>query len=275
MATIQPIVSDVTIGNVSVLIDCVWIKCVQSFEFTFAMDEVPIVCDPRYGKVTTLRTNPNGNINIEALNLNWTTLRYALDAVKSVLTTSPTVDCVKIEGIQWTPEDVPTPTEWSATINLNNPNVDNVEVFTDEDCTIPWESATTPLNVVEVDECTGILTLTTGDFDEAVDTLYFSYEYLVDFPADAKIVRPPFNMFAEDHIVVAWHLNATTGEYYVYVFPRCQIVPNVTIRHSNAADPITVPIRFTIVADPDFNSDAPLGYVVISDTLPDIFADLV
>lgn len=245
------------------------------------MESVPIVCDWADGKVQTLRGNPTGEITIEAMNLNATILKYALDASVSTKTINTFVNCVHVEGIQWTPDNAGTPTEWTATINLNSPDIDNVLAYTSEaGCSAAtptdiWASGTTPLNTITETTCTGVVTLTTDDVDECDDELWFTFDYSVDLAVGATIVTPPFSTFPDDHIVVAWHLNKTTSEYYIYVFPRCQILPDVNITFDNSANVVTVPIRLEIVADTAFHPEAPLGWVEITDTLPAYLAALI
>lgn len=271
---VKPVVDAVTINNVNVAVDCVWLKCVQSFEFNWAMESIPINCDPEFGPITYLRANPTGSISIEAMNHNSTSLQYALDATVEDVDT-PSATCVKISGIQWTPDDEATPTEWTAIVRLNNINIDNVEVFTDDACTVPWND-TTPLNVITVtSDCYGLVTLTTDDVDSTEDTLYFTYDYLVDFPTDATIIRPSFSTFAADHTVVAWTRNSTSGLYEVYVFPRVQITPDFTLRFDNTTSIKTIPIRMVVLSDPDFNPDNPLGYIVITDELPTVLSNII
>lgn len=279
---IKPIVSDVTIGNVSAFIDCVWLKCLKSFNFRVAMESVPIICDWADGKVQVIRGNPSGSITFEAMNLNSSILDFALDAATTVKAADATVDCAHLQGITWTPDDVATPTSWSTIIHLNSPNIDNVVVYTTAaGCaaatpTDQWASATTPLNVItETDPCHGLITLTTNDVDEALDELWVTFEYSVDLAVGASVVRPPYSTYAEDHVVVVWHKNATTSEYYIYVFPRCQIVPDASITFDNSNNIVTVPIHLEVVADTDFHPEAPLGWVEITDTLPNYLDVLI
>lgn len=272
MGTIKPIVSDVTIGNVSAFIDCVWLKCLRTFNFRLTMESIPIVCDWADGKVQTLRGNPTGEITIEAMNLNSTILKYALDAVVSTKSAAAEQQalCVHIEGIQWEADDDLTPTEWTAVIKLNSPNVDNVTFFTEDTCSDGWASATTPLNVVTVDECSGVVTLTTNDVDECADELWVSFDFSVDLSlsGDTELIEPPFSTFPDDHVVIAWHINKTTSQYEIFVFPRCQILPDINITFDNSNNVVTIPIRLEVVADTDFHPEAPLGWVEITDTLP-------
>jgi hypothetical protein len=276
MTNIKPIVSDVSIGNATVLIDCEWLKCVRSFNFRLSQEEVPIVCDWADGKVTALRGNPTGEITIEAMNLNSTTLKWALDASVSTKSGDASVTCVKIEGIQWVPEDVATPTYWEAIINLNTPNVDNVVFYDDVGCTSDWASATTPLNIVTVTEdCYGLVTLRTNDLDEALDTLWVTFDYDIDYADGTEVITPGFSTFAEDHVVIAFHINATTSEYVIFTFPRCQIIPDANITFDNSNGVVTVPIKLAVLADTDFHPEAPLGWVNISTDLPDFLDDIV
>lgn len=276
--TAKAIVSDVSIGNVNAIIDCEWLKCIRSFQFRYTMEEVPLICNWKDGKVSSLRGNPTGEITIECMNLNSTTLKWAMDAVVTTKSADASVDCVKIEGIEWTPDDVGTPTEWTARVRLNSANVDNVDVFTDAACTDAWDSATTPLNVITVpsDDClSGLITLTTDDVDECLDTLYFTFDYDVDYVNGTEVIKPGFETFAADHSVIAWHQNATTGEYEVYNFPRCQIIPDGTQTFDNGNGIVITTIRLAVLADTDIHPDCPLGWINITDTLPDFLGDLV
>lgn len=273
--SIKPIVSDVSIGNASVIIDCEFLKCSRAFNFHASMDEVPIICNWADGKVQSLRGNPSGEITVELMNLSAETLKWALDAEVTTKAANASVSCVKVEGIEWTPDDPATPTEWTAIVHLNSPNVDNVDVFEDSACTTPWDSATTPLNVVLVSECDGIITLTTDDEDEALDTLYFSFDYDVDYEVGTKVVKPSYSTFPTDHTVIAFHKNATTGNYLVYTFPRCQIIPDTTQNFDNGAGIVITTVKLAVVADTDFHPDCPLGWVNETPTLPEFIADLL
>ena len=275
MTRVLPIVSDVSIGNAQVAIDCVWLKCISKFDFRVTMESVPIICDWAQGKVTALRGNPSGSISIDAKNLNSTLLGFALDANVSVKSGDDAAACVKVMGIQWVPDDVATPTQWSAIIHLNSPDVDNVDVFTDDACTTPWDSASTPMNTIAETYCTGIVVLTTDDVSECDDTLYFSFDWDIEIPDGAEIICPAFGTFAEDHIVRAWHRNATTGQYEIYEFWRCQIIPDMSLSHDDSNKVVMVPIRLEVLADPDFHPDCPLGRIVISDTLPTSLSSLL
>jgi hypothetical protein len=213
-------------------------------------------------------------ISIEATNLNSMTLQQALDAVVTVKSGDDAAACVKIMGIDWVPDDVATPTLWTAVIKLNSPDIDNVDIFKDSGCTQAYASATTPLNIISLDTCTGTVTISTDDVDEAVDTLYFSFDWDTEIPDGAEIISPNFAVFAEDHIVRAWHQNSTSGKWEIYEFWRCQIVPNGTIGFDNSNKAISIPVQLEVLADMDFHPDAPLGRIIISDTLPSSLSSL-
>lgn len=283
MTNIQPIVDSVTIGNVSAFIDCVWLKCIKSFNFKVSMESIPIICDWASGKVAVMRGNPSGDITIEAMNLNSTTLKYALDAVVRTKTaTDDSVDCAHVDGLVWVPDNALTPTSWTVEVNLNSPNIDNVAAYTTASgCaaatpTDIWASGTTPLNTItETDACHGVITLTTNDVDEAVAELWFTFDYSVDLATGATIIEPPYLSAPEDHLVIAWHLNKTTSEYYIYIFPRCQIVPDFSASFDNSNNVVTVPIHLEVLADTTFHPEAPLGWIEITDTLPAYLAALI
>lgn len=265
MPNIKPIVSDVSIGNVAVAIDCVWLKCIESFEFKFSQDEVPIICNWADGKVSSLRGNPAGDINIVALNLSPVSLQYALDAVVSTKSGDETVACQEFTGIDWVPDNIGTPTQWTATLQLSGMYVDDVLVYKTAGCTSAWASATTPLNVVSTSDCSGLVTLTTDDDDQCYDALYVSFTHDSETPDGATLVQPGFSTFASDHTFVAVHRNATTGEYVSYKFWRVQIAPDVTIRHDNTNKIVSVPIHLMVLADRENHPDAPLGQIEFSD----------
>ncbi len=265
MAEIQPIVSDVSIGNATVAIDCVWLKCIESVDFRLGMEEVPIVCDWANGQVTALRGNPTGEANIVVQNINATTLKYALDATTSVKDAAETVACEEHQ-VSWTADDENTPTLWTATVCVNSPEISDVTVYSDSDCLVDWDSAITPDNDVTIaDACKGCLTLTTDDIDEALDTLYVAYTHDTETPDGATLITPGFSTFADDHKLHILHRNATTGDLIVHKFWRVQIIPDATIRYDNTNKIVTVPIRLRVLGDRLNHPTAPLGQYVIVD----------
>lgn len=265
MAEIQPIVDSVSIGNATVAIDCVWLKCIESVEFRLGMEEVPIVCDWANGPVTALRGNPSGEITIVAMNLNSTTLKYALDATATAKAAVEEVDCEEHQ-ITWVPDDEGTPTEWTATVTLNSPEVTDVSAWTDSDCSAAWESATTPLNELDITTaCSGVITLTTNDVDETDETLYFSYTHDTETPLGATLIQPGFGTFASDHKLHILHRNATNGDLVIHKFWRVQIVPDFNLRYDNTNKVATVPIHLRVLADRLNHPNAPLGHTVIID----------
>jgi len=275
MAEIQPIVSDVTIGNATVAIDCVWLKCIESVDLRVSMEEVPIVCDWANGPVTTLRGNPTGTIDIMALNINSTTLKYALDAAVSEKAAAETVACEEHQ-ITWVPEDTATPTYWTATVILNSPEVEDVLAFTDSDCLVTWESVATPDNdLVITDACDGTITLTTDDVDECDTTLYFSYTHNTETPNDAELIKPSLSTFANDHKLHILHRNATTGQLDLFKFWRVQIIPDFNIVFDNTNKVVTVPIKLRAFADRDSHSEEPVFGIRIIDADASEVADFI
>lgn len=265
MAEIQPIVDSVTIGNATVGIDCVWIKCIESVDITISMEEVPIVCDWADGPVTILRGNPTALINIMALNLNSTTLKYALDADVSTKAADETVACEEHQ-LTWTPDDVATPTEWTAEVVLNSPEVTSVTVWTNSDCDASWESAATPLSTIAItNACAGIVTLTTDDVDETDATLYFAYTHNTETPTDATMIQAGMSTFANDHKLHILHRNATTGSLDLFKFWRVQIIPDVNIVFDNTNKVVTVPIKLRAFAVRDSHSKEPIVGIRIID----------
>lgn len=265
MAEIQPIVSDVSIGNATAAIDCVWLKCLESVEFRLGMEEVPIVCDWASGPVTTLRGNPSGEITITAMNLGSTQLKYALDAATSAKAGAETVTCEEHQ-ITWTPDDEGTPTEWTATVTLNSPEVSSVVAYTDSDCSVAWESVSTPDNDLAITSaCKGLITLTTDDEDETDDTLYFAYTHDTETPTGATLIEPSMSTFADDHKLHILHRNATTGDLLIVKFWRVQIIPDMTLSFDNSNKVVTVPIRLRALSDRTNHPDAPIGQMAIVD----------
>lgn len=265
MAEIRPIVSDVTIGNALAAINCVWLKCLESVTIRIGMEEVPIVCDWASGASTVLRGNPTATIDIMALNLNSTTLQWALDADVTVKAAAESVACEE-HTITWVPEDTATPTYWTATVVLNSPEVENVLAFTDSSCLVAWESVATPDNDLTItDSCTGTITLLTDDILETDGTLYFSYDHNIETPVGATLIKPPMSTFADDYKLHILHRNATTGELELFKFWRVQIIPDVEIGFDNTNKIVTVPIKLRALADRDSHPDAPIGQIVIID----------
>lgn len=263
MPEVQPIVSDVSIGNALVAIDCVNLKCIESVDIRLGMEEVPIICDWASGQVTSLRGNASGEVTVNALNLNSTTLQYALDAVVSTKAGSETVTCEEHQ-ITWVVDSPTTPAEWTATVTLNSPEVSTVTVWTDSACANTWESAATPDSSVAITTaCTGVLTLTTDDVNETDSTLYFSYTHNTETPDGATLIQPAFDTFADDHKLHILHRNATSCELLLMKFWRVQIIPDFNIRFDNTNSVVTVPIRLRILSDRTNHPDAPLGQQVI------------
>lgn len=266
MAEIQPIVSDVTIGNATAAIDCEWLKCIESVNFSMRMEEVPILCDWADGPVTTLRGNPNGECTISAYNWNSTVLKYALDADTSTKAAVETVSCEEHQ-ITWVPDDENTPTEWTATVTLNSPEVSSVVAYTDSSCSVSWESVATPDNDLAITSaCKGLITITTDDVDETdTTTLYFAYTHDTETPNGATLIEPGMSTFASDHKLHILHRNATTGKLYVVKFWRAQIIPDFSVGFDNTNSVVTVPIRMRILSDRTNHPDAPLGHIAIID----------
>lgn len=250
----------VTLGNAMVAIDCEDLGCLAKVTFKSGMDIIDLGCDWGAGVLSTLRGNPSGDLMIDAKNLDAQRLKWVFDGTVTTKSTDETVDCLKITNITWTPDDVATPTEWVATIDLHTPNVDNVLFWADSACTDAWDSATTPLNVVAVDECTGIATLTTNDVDEALDVLYVDFDYGVDFDAGVKILNVPYDTFPTDHSVIVWHRNKTKGTYSVILFWKTQIIPDGSIEFGDfdSNTPINVPIHLRVMSVPDVHPESPL-----------------
>lgn len=265
MAEIQPIVSDVSIGNATVAIDCVWLKCIESVNFRVSMEEVPIICDWADGAATFLRGNPTGTIDIVAKNLNSTTLQWSLDADVSVKAAAESVACEEHQ-ITWVPEDTATPTYWTATVVLNSPEVENVLAFTDSACLVAWESVATPDNDLTItDSCTGTITLLTDDILETDATLYFSYDHNIETPIGATLIKPPMSTFADDHKLHVLHRNATTGKLIIDKFWRVQIIPVHERIYDNTNKRVTVPISLRALADRASHSGEPVFGVRIID----------
>lgn len=264
MSEIQPIVSNLSIGNATVAIDCVWLKCIESITFSMNMEEVPIVCDWAAGQVTSLRGNPNGLVTINAFNLNATILKYALDAVVSVKAGDETVACEEHQ-ITWVVDSETTPTQYVATVLLNSPEIADVSAFTDSACSAAWDSGDpTPANdIVISDACKGELTLTVNLEDEPATTLYFAYTHNTETPVGATLIKPPMDTFADDHKLHILHREATTGDLVLDKFWRVQIIPAVERVYDNTNKIVTVPIQLRVLADRVNHPDAPLGQTVI------------
>ena len=273
MAEIQPIVSDVSIGNVTVGIDCVWLKCVESVSFRVGMEEVPIVCDWASGPVTTLRGNPEGTIDIACMNINSTTLGYALDATSSLKAAAETVTCEEHQ-ITWTDDGLATPLEWTATVTLNSPEIATVTVWTDSDCSLTWESAATPESAVAIlSACAGTVTLTTDDILETDATLYFAYTHNTETPVGATLIKASLSTFADDHKLHILHRNATTGALDLFKFWRVQIIPDFSMTFDNTNKVATVPIKLRAFADRANHSAEPVFGVRIIDADDSEIAD--
>lgn len=263
MAEIRPIVSDVSIGNATVAIDCVWLKCIESVNFTMSMEQVPIVCDWTNGPATVLRGNPTGTAKIVATNLNATTLLYALDAASSAKAAAETVTCEEHQ-LTWVAEDTATPTYWTAQVTLNSPEVSTVTAWTDSSCAVTWESAATPENTLAITTaCSGVITLTTDDVDECDATLYFAYTHDTETPLGATLIEPGMSTFADDHKLHILHRNATTGDLIVHKFWRVQIVPAFDLTYDNTNGVVTVPINLVVLTDRENHPDAPIGHTAI------------
>jgi len=260
---VDPKIENVTLGNAHVAINCEDLGCLASVGIRIGQDTIDLGCDWGAGLVGTLRGNPTGEITIEAKNVDAERLKYALDATTSVKAGDYSVSCLKVTNIDWTPDDVGTPTEWTAVIDLHSANVDNVSVFTDSACASTWESGTTPLNVVVTDECKGLVTLTTDDIDECADTLYFDFDYMVDVEIGVTSLDAAFNTFPTDYSVIIWHQNKTTSKYQIMVFWKCQSVIdfNLTFGDWDSNTPMTVPIKMRVLSVPDVHPDNKLfGY---------------
>jgi hypothetical protein len=254
--TADPKVEHMTFGNVGVAINCEDLGCLATANIRIAQETIDIMCDWGAGLVSTLRGNPTGEITIEAKNLDAKRLKYALDASVTTKSGAYSVDCLKVSEIDWVPDDVLTPTEWTAIINLHSANVDNVIAYTDAACTVLWD-ALTPLNVTSVDECKGLVTLTTDDEDEALDTLYFDFDYMVDLDDGVTEMLAGFQTYPTDFSVVMWHLNKTTNDYQVFVFWKCQSVIdlNLAFNDGSSNNPLTVAIRLRVMNVPDVHPD--------------------
>lgn len=274
MPEIQPIVSDLTYGNATVGIDCVFLGCIESVTFRVGMEEIPIVCDWSNGPITTLRGNPTGEITIMAMNYNPTTLGYALDADTSTKAGAETVDCEEHQ-ITWTVDSELTPTEWTATVLLNSPEIASVTVWTDNECSNTWEALATPESTVVIaDACKGTITLTTDTVGEIDDTLYFSYTHNTETPLGATLIDPPMSTFADDHKLHILHRNKTTGNLWIHKFWRVQIIPDFSVTFDNTSNIITVPIRLRALADRTNHSGAPIfgvREIVAADSEPGDF----
>ena len=263
MPEVRPIVGNVSVGNATVAIDCVVLNCIQSVNFRKSMEEVPIICDWANGPETYLRGNPTGEATINAMNLNATILKYALDAVVSTKAAPETVTCEE-HTITWIPEDIATPTEWTATIILNSPEIASVTVWTDNACSATWESAATPLSTIAISSpCQGVVLLTTNDIDETDTTLYFAYTHDTETPIGATLIQSSMGTYASDHKLHILHREASTGNLVVHKFWRVQIIPDVTIEYDNTNKIVTVPIKLRILADRVNHPDAPIGLEVI------------
>lgn len=265
MAEILPIVSDVSIGNATVAIDCVWLKCITSVNFRVSMEEVAIICDWADGAATYLRGNPTGTIDIMAKNINSTTLQWSLDADVSVKAAAESVACEE-HTITWVPEDTATPTYWTATVVLGSPEVENVLAFTDSSCLVAWESVATPDNDLTItDSCTGTITLLTDDILETDATLYFSYDHNIETPVGATLIKPPMSTFADDHKLHILHRNATTGKLIIDKFWRVQILPDHERTYDNTNREVEVPIKLRALADRASHAGEPVFGVRIID----------
>lgn len=258
--SVDPKIQAVTLGNAFVAIDCEDLGCLARVSFRVGQDVVDLGCDWGTGILGTLKGAPSGDIMIDAKNLDADRLKWVYDADVVTKVADESVTCLKITNIEWDPDDAGTPTEWSTEINLHTTNVESVVFYTDAECAVPWASATTPLNVVTVDECTGIATLVTDDLAETDGTLYVSFDYGVDFAAGVKIINPAFPTFPTDHSVVIWHRNKTTGEYSVFVGWKAQVIVDATVDFGDfdSNTPITVPIHLRLLAVPEYHPEAPL-----------------
>jgi hypothetical protein len=251
----------VSLGNANVAIDCEDLGCLAKVSLKVGMDVIDLGCDWGAGVLGTLRGNPTGELTIDAKNLDAQRLKWVYDAVVTTKSTDESVDCLKITNIVWTPDDIGTPTAWTAEVNLHTSNVDNTVFYTDDACTVPWaDTNPTPGYYATVDECTGIASLTTDDEDQALDTLYVSFDYGVDFDAGVSIVDPAFDTFPADHSVIIWHRNKTTGTYSVFVAWKAQVIVDGSIDFGDfdSNTPISVPIHLRLLSVPDVHPEAPL-----------------
>lgn len=265
MPEIQPIVSDVSIGNATVAIGCVWLKCVESVTIRLSMEEVPITCDWADGAVTTLRGNPTGTADIVCMNLNSTTLKYALDANVTTKAAAETVTCEE-HHLNWTPDNEATPTEWTATVCVNSPEISDVTVYEDATCLVDWDSEATPDNDVAIsDSCTGCILLTTDTLAQALDTVYIAYTHNIETPTGATLIKPPMSTFADDFKLHILHRNASTGDLELLKFWRAQIIPDFEAMFDNTNRVVTVPIKLRILGDRLNHPDAPLGQIILID----------
>lgn len=273
MAEIQPIVADVSVGNALVAIDCEDLLCIESVDFRLSQEEVLITCDAADGPVTTLRMSPTAEITVVAMNLSALAISKALDASTTIKAGDETVSCEEHQ-ITWVAEDVATPGEWTATVCMNSPEISTVLAWTDNLCTVAWESATTPLNVLAItDACTGCITLTTNDIDETDDTLWFSYVHNTETPLGATLIKPGFSTFADDHKLHILHRNATNGNLHVMKFWRVQIIPDYSQRFDNTTRVATVTIRMRALADRLNHPNEPIYHEAIIDAADSEAAD--
>jgi len=263
----DPKVSNSTIGNAHIAIDCEDLGCLGPVTVNVGQTTLDLGCDWGEGIVGTLRGNPSAEINIEAKNVDAARLKWALDASTSVKAGDYAVTCLKVTSIDWT-EDGGT---YTATVDLHSANIDNVEVFSDSTCLASWEGAATPLSVVSVDECTGTVSLSTNDSEEALTTLYFTFDYMVDLEDGVTSLDADFPTFPSDFSVVLWHLNKTTQTYQVMVFWRCQSVIDLSLVFSDydATTVMTVPIKLRVLSVADVHPTRKLfGYWEDVEDLP-------
>lgn len=266
MPEINPLIENVTIGTAYGAIDCVDMGCLDSVEIRLSMKEHEITCDITQGLAGIIRYDPRGDVTVNPVNLSAALLARALDASQGVTTGLVTV-ASEVHYPTWVPDDVATPTEWTADITLANGEIDSGSVLAWDDvgALVSWddEAANT---LTEVSVCAGTVRLTTTDVAETLATIYFSYDWGDQIPSGSVIIEPGFGSLAEDHKVTFIHKHALTGDFWVYKIWRAQILPDFTITFANQARNIVAPIRLRIMEDSTNHDNSPLGAWYIIDS---------
>lgn len=253
---INPLIEGVTIGSCYAALDCVDLGCLDGADIRLTMKEKEIICNVLNGPAGFLRYDARGEITLNPLNFTSANLAYALDAVVSTTTGNVDVTGEIHYPPEWTPDDEGTPTEWTSTILLYNPWIEGgtVLAYTNAACTIPW-----PGTVTESDICKGSILLTAAAAEDCDETVYFAYSWGTQIPSGSTRIDPGMGSFAEDHKATLIHKHAMTGDLYVYIAWRCQIVPDVQITFNNQANEVIPVIKLKIVEDSTNHPTCPLG----------------
>lgn len=259
MTLTNTLAQDATISQAYVAIDCVGLGCMESVEYRTSMAEIEIVCDRNKGVTKILRHSPTGEIILTPIDLSMANLAFALDS--SVGTTSGNVTVASESHTPtWVPDDVGTPTEWTAVLTLANSEIatGTVLAWDDAAASISWDDVVGN-SIAETALCPGTITLTTDDAAERLAVIYMSYDYGTEIPSGSEIIEPSYAAFSTVRKITIASENSSTGKLLVNKTWKGQIVPDFTVRWSNEARLTTAPIRIRILEDSANHSSAPLG----------------